>query len=280
MALARIGFIYQKSGKYNSALDYFDRAIPLLNGDNKSIEAAKVYRAKGMIYEHFGDHAEPAKYYRLARAAYLQAGEVTENQQTGGFGMAINQHLADIATKRGNFNRAVIYQNQVIKALTILYQDSLQKQAESFNDLLNKEIKSSKDTIFIDTPEVSKIEPKEIHWSNWRHILIGLLIVLLLLIGYGIRMQRESITALQLELRKERTASKHLSQQNEEMQTLNRQLTKTEKEQRQASITKDKIFSIISHDLRSPVNTIAGFLNILGHQDVDRGRYRVEEACC
>ena len=264
MALARIGFIYQKSGKYNSAITYFDRAIPLLNGDNKSTEAAKVYRAKGMIYEYFGDNAEPGKYYRLARAAYLQAGEIAKNKQSGSFRMTINQHLADIATKRGNFNRAIIYQNQVIKALTSLYQDSLQRQAESFNDLLNKEIQSSKDTIFVDTPEVSKIQPKAIHWSNWRHILIGLLLLLLIFIGYGLHMQRDSIKALQVELRKEQTVSKHLSQQNEELQTLNRQLTKTEKEQRQASITKDKIFSIISHDLRSPINTIAGFLNILG----------------
>lgn len=264
MALASIGYLYQKSGKYNTALSYFDQALPLLNGQRKSLEVGKIHIAKGTIYEFFGDNAQPTKYYALARASYLKSAETVKDLESGSLTMSINQHLADIATKRGNFNRAVIYQNRVIKALTQLYQDSLQSQSESFNDLLNKEIESSKDTIFVQPPEASEVKPAPVPWSNWRHIAIVVLLALLLLaIIRWISLQR-SLSDLQQEIEIARLSRKQLLQQKEEIQTLNLKLTKTEKQQRRSNMTKDKIFSIISHDLRSPINTIAGFLNILG----------------
>jgi len=263
-ALASIGYLYQRSGKYNSALRYFDQAIPLLNGEHKSLEIARVYRAKGMIYEYFGDHGEREKNYRLAGISYLRSAEMIEDLEDGTLAMALNQHLGDIAAKRGNLNRAIIYQNRVIKSLTNLYQDSLQRQAESFNDLLKKEIQSSKDTVFIESQDTTEVTTEPIHWSNWRHLLLAILIIALLLVGFMWLSQFRALKEVNHELQKSRDDRKQLERENEELQTLNLQLTKTEKAQRQASITKDKIFSIISHDLRSPINTIAGFLNILG----------------
>ena len=180
--MANIGRLYQNAGRYNSALTYYDRAIPLLNGEGKSIEVAEIHRSKGIIYQYFGDRDEPEKYYRLSRVSYLRASEIFK--QVGGTTqqMSINQHLADIATKRGNFNRAVTYQNEVIRALTQLYYDSLQAQAESFNELLNKEIESSKDTIYIQNPEATTLQNPTVSPTNWRHLLI--LILLLALIFY------------------------------------------------------------------------------------------------
>jgi signal transduction histidine kinase len=60
-----------------------------------------------------------------------------------------------------------------------------------------------------------------------------------------------------------REKTQALEQQNGELNQLNQQLHQSEQHLTKLHGVKDKLFSIISHDLRSPLNSMLGFLNIL-----------------
>ncbi|MCS7004436.1 MAG: HAMP domain-containing histidine kinase [Cytophagales bacterium] len=57
--------------------------------------------------------------------------------------------------------------------------------------------------------------------------------------------------------------SEELSLQNEQLKIVNKKLSESEANLRELNHIKNRFFSIISHDLRGPFNTLRGFLNIL-----------------
>ena len=57
-----------------------------------------------------------------------------------------------------------------------------------------------------------------------------------------------------------------IQHQNDELRATNERLAQSEQYLRQTNATKDKFFSIISHDLKSPLNSLTGFLQILDIQ--------------
>ena len=71
------------------------------------------------------------------------------------------------------------------------------------------------------------------------------------------------------------TDSKKIS---EELQQKNRELEKSEKELLELNDTKDKFFSIVSHDLRSPLLSLTGFTDLLSSSYDTMTKEEIEEA--
>ncbi|NJM25409.1 MAG: hypothetical protein HC859_07900 [Bacteroidia bacterium] len=106
----------------------------------------------------------------------------------------------------------------------------------------------------VDYGNQEKVASVRIHilqpfWTTWWFVLIVVAVVTFLIVaGIQIYLHKNQLDKLRLEeLLKERTSE--IEKSREELQLLNQK--------------KDLIFSILSHDLRSPLTTLKGFLGIL-----------------
>lgn len=60
-----------------------------------------------------------------------------------------------------------------------------------------------------------------------------------------------------------------LLNKNEQLKLLNNKLKKSEEKLKESSLIKDKFFSIISHDLRSPIGNVSGFIKLLNDDAIE-----------
>lgn len=79
-----------------------------------------------------------------------------------------------------------------------------------------------------------------------------------------------------LELKvKERTEelesiNEELKQSNEELNTSNEKISQASKDLEHLNATKDKLFAIIGHDLRSPIHSLKGLMSLVDNEDINQ----------
>lgn len=99
-------------------------------------------------------------------------------------------------------------------------------------------------------------------WKKTWFLVACILIGFILLVGY-VRMRTHSLEKKRkdLEIEVEKQTEK-LKQQNKELAVTNSLLKESENELSQSNSIKDRMFSIISHDLRAPLATLQNFLKM------------------
>ncbi|MEP0987135.1 HAMP domain-containing sensor histidine kinase [Ekhidna sp.] len=71
--------------------------------------------------------------------------------------------------------------------------------------------------------------------------------------------------------------NKKLSYQNNQLKQLNKKLSRSEEKLKESSLIKDKFFSIISHDLRSPIGTVSNFIKLINDDAIELTKEKEKE---
>jgi signal transduction histidine kinase len=253
-ALYNIGENYITKKNYIQAQVYFDKALDIAKRGGDDEDVAYCHNGLALVYYHTGNYDSSMLYAQkgLEESKRLAIVELI----TSAYNVLYLTHQ-----KTGNYKQALYYRNlevdlndslktaekqKIIRNIQSTYDlDKKQKQI----DLLNKDK-------IISQKELEKIKLK-------RDILTAGAILLLLLAFILFRNYTQK-----------RRLSEQLALQNKNISKQNQQLE-------ELVHVKDRLFSIIGHDLRGPIHTISQMMGMIKEKDLseEESEYWIEKAC-
>ena len=271
-----VGIIYGKKGDLKTSLGYFQKALE--NSDKPEFTGVRILSLinTGIVYHEFGNDEKALKYYNDAL-------QITKDKNLPEEHARIIINIAGISSKNNPENAITQLQEALVIAKKIdnksmleeIYNGMLDdyKKTGNYKDALAlmEEQRDLEDRLFtVDkAKEIANLESVyELEQSNTRikelkldehRNLIKKDIIIVIAIGLAI-------------------ALIFISTYYRKTKRLNEKLSKREAELEISNNVKDKLFSIIGHDLRGPIGNIPMMLRILGDETttIDERKYMLE----
>ena len=243
--LAKLATVHLNSGNHDDALAYYDSTYALHERTGNEFGIAEVELGRGLVFIEQGryEHAMQSIHRSLLLAKQSNA----RTLEIRGY-----HTLSNLYELRQDYKKSLAYFKQFKQLEDSLFSQDMQEK------LLRDQIRfetEDKDTEIAALNQERNLKDDTIKKQEFvRNILVVVmaLSVILLATVYRSGQRRRQINTLLLRHQQE------METRSEELERLNQ--------------VKDKFFSIISHDLRSPINALSGLLDLL-----DKGAVKPEE---
>jgi len=245
-----IGETLLQQGKYQEALDSLQKAEKIFSAIQDIRGKITVLNRIAKVYSFQKNWEDALEYARTSEKLAKQTG-ITESIKD------IYLTIIDIYIGKNDYVNAYHYQRMLSA-----YKDSLlDKEKEE----RNQEIQAK----YLTNKRLQDIERLKAENQNQRIIIyLSLVIAFLLLIGgiifyLNIQEKKKHNQLLLLQKKQIQEANEKLAQFNKDILAQNESITQEKEKQEKINHFKDKLFSIISHDLRNPLASLKGGLELL-----------------
>jgi signal transduction histidine kinase len=238
-----IGQVHLQKGEYDKALSFFEKSNELAFQVNNDLIKLYTYKGIAKVYYEKKIYSESIKYA-------LKGLELTQKVNMLLLVRDLSQILYENYKAQENYQKALEYYE--------LYKQSNDSvfDVEKTKTINNLEVKNEtehkeKEIVILSKDKAILKTEKEFQQKIIYLIIFSLLLMVIL--TYFIYQSR----------RKEQKAIKIISVQNQQLKERTEEIQLQATNLAQINADKDRLFAIIGHDLRSPINSLTGMLSLL-----------------
>ncbi|MCD4792592.1 MAG: tetratricopeptide repeat-containing sensor histidine kinase [Bacteroidales bacterium] len=271
-----LGIVYMNLANYEKALEYYQKTLNnSVETNNKKLEGTCLNNI-GIVYWYLEDYKKALEYY-------LNAVRISEDIGDKWSISNCSRNIGDVYIKLQDYNNSLLYLNKGLKIAEeieskhlikdcygtfsdLYYAKGNYKKAYDYN-ILYSEIK---DSIFSEEKEKNIAEMEVKFETEKKEKEIEILekeheINVLKLKKHKIQRNLLIITSLFILLLIIILYSRFLLKKktNKQLKIAVKKISKSEADLKESNTAKDKFFTIISHDLKGPFNSLLGFSRIL-----------------
>ncbi len=242
-ALVNLSVVCNNLKQYAESVSYLQEALSLSRQTNDPQQMSSVYAMLSETYEKKGDVDESMKYFQLFKSFHdiLQKKEITklsgdivqDSLQKQLKELELQKKAIEIKEKEYELDSAASVNKSLYR--------NLNRQQIAYKLLESEENLRKENAIVLQQRHAAEIEQKN-------HIRDILVVVSVFLIALGVALV---------------FYNRLIASKNKRLQEQNLAIEKQKEELEESNLVKTKIFSIIAHDLRSPLNAVQSFFNVI-----------------